>query len=588
MEHSAPLPKSDIDCYSDKGIGGHTTMKEPVDVNRLIVSKKSREEQQSKPRFISSSSRGQLKPVVQQSPPTVKLHKPQRVESALAEKSQTLKPKPQKRKFNFEWDDEEDTTTDEPLLLIRPKKQRDTFSVHRKHDSYGGLHWSEKPLDKMTKRDWRIIKEDFNISAKGESAGEPLRNWHESEIDSSLVSTIKKLGYIEPTPIQRATIPTALKYHDLVGLAETGSGKTLAYIVPILDYILKMPSFAEEEKGPFVLVLVPTRELAVQIMQEFSKFTHNFPQISCVSLIGGHSVNDSITQLGKQGSSIVVATPGRLLDVIERQIIHLNSCFYLVMDEADRMIDMGFEDQVNSILERLPRGKRNPYLANHEKIISMMFTATMPASIKSLMTNYLHQPAIFSVGEVGNPADKVEQHVEFIPTFNGRLHRVSEILHSHRYHPPIILFCNYKKVCDTVSQELSQDGISNVTLHGSKSQEQRELSLQKIKNGEASILIATDVAGRGIDIPDVSLVINFQMSRNIQDYTHRVGRTGRAGKSGHAITFLHTSHTKSEDEQFIDLDNEVVFDLKKLLMKSTNSKCPVELKNNEFAQRDKL
>ncbi|OWB81506.1 hypothetical protein B5S33_g123 [[Candida] boidinii] len=484
-----------------------------------------------------------------------------------------------KNKFKFEWDEIEDTSSDyQPLVSISSSKPLGgdigRISKNSTIDKFEGVHWSQKPLDAMTERDWRIMREDFDITTKGGKSENPLRNWKESSISSKLIEQLDILGFSEPTPIQRAAIPMALTGKDIIGIAQTGSGKTLAFLIPLLNYIMKLPPLESGYDGPYCLILVPTRELALQIETEFFKFSRKL-KFGVASLIGGHSYDENIAKL-ENGVEVVIATPGRLLDCIEKHIITLNRCFFLVMDEADRMIDMGFEVQVNSVLDFLPPGNQNPYPiidSGEKRRTTMMFTATMPKSVEKMASKYLTKPAIIIIGEVGTAVDMVVQTAIQIPDESDRIKELQQILSSGNYRAPIIIFANYKKTCDWVSEVLEQNGWRTIVMHGSKTQIQREAAIQQMKEGRMDILIATDVAGRGIDIADVSLVVNFQMSRSIEDYTHRIGRTGRAGKSGTAITFWGPD------------DKAVLYDLKQMIIKSPISKCPHDLRTSEFAQR---
>jgi hypothetical protein len=230
----------------------------------------------------------------------------------------------------------------------------------------------------------------------------------------------------------------------------------------------------------------------------------------------------------------------------------LSQCCYVIMDEADRMIDLGFEEPVNKILDALPVTNEKPDTEEAEDSSAMsrhigskdryrqtmMYTATMPTAVERIARKYLRRPAIVNIGSVGEAVDTVEQRVEMVAGEDKRKKRLGEILSSGDFRPPIIVFVNIKRNCDAIAREIKQWGFSSVTLHGSKTQEQREAALASVRNGSTDVLVATDLAGRGIDVPDVSLVINFNMATSIESYTHRIGRTGRAGKSGVAITFL--------------------------------------------------
>lgn len=502
------------------------------------------------------------------------------------------------RKFNFEWNTEEDTSGDyNPLYQHRHEAnffgrgrlagfgedvaddmaQKYAQALKTRDHESGGMrakeilemerrrreestrnqlekHWSEKRLDLMRERDWRIFKEDFNIATKGGSVPNPMRSWDESSLPKRLLELIDRVGYKDPTPIQRAAIPIALQSRDLIGVAVTGSGKTAAFLLPLLVYISELPRLDEFEwrkaDGPYAIVLAPTRELAQQIEIEARKFTTPLG-FNVVSIVGGHSIEEQAYSL-RDGAEIIIATPGRLVDCIERRMLVLSQCCYVIMDEADRMIDLGFEEPVNKILDALPVTNEKPDTeeAENPQAMSqhvggkdryrqtMMYTATMPVAVERIARKYLRRPAIITIGGVGEAVDTVEQRVEMIPGEDKRKKRLGEILSSGDFRPPIIVFVNIKRNCDAIAREIKHMGFSSVTLHGSKTQDQREAALASVRSGATDVLVATDLAGRGIDVPDVSLVVNFNMATSIESYTHRIGRTGRAGKSGVAITFL--------------------------------------------------
>ncbi|KAG1359813.1 hypothetical protein G6F62_000550 [Rhizopus arrhizus] len=442
-------------------------------------------------------------------------------------------------------------------------------------------HWTEKPLNQMRERDWRIFKEDFNISTKGGNIPHPLRSWKESGLPDKMLQIIDDIGYKEPTPIQRQAIPIGIQNRDLIGVAETGSGKTASFVIPLLVYISDLPKMSEENMsdGPYALILAPTRELAQQIEQETVKFASPMG-FNCVSIIGGHDIVEQAFSM-RSGAEIVIATPGRLKDCLERRILVLNQCTYVVMDEADRMIDMGFEGDVNFILDALPVSNMKP---EGEEGMQMdlpqgrkyrqttMFSATMPTAVERLAKKYLRREAVVTIGITGQAVETVEQRVEMINDEPRKTTRLLEIINSGKFPAPIIIFLNSKKGVDTISSLLKKQGHHAVTLHGGKSQEQRELALSQVKTGKAGVLVATDVAGRGIDIKNLSLVINYDMAKSIEDYTHRIGRTGRAGNSGVAITFLSSR------------DAEVMYDLRQMLAKSSISRVPHELAIHPDAQ----
>ncbi|CAO3620931.1 unnamed protein product [Mucor fragilis] len=443
-------------------------------------------------------------------------------------------------------------------------------------------HWTEKPLDQMKERDWRIFKEDFNISTKGGNIPHPIRSWAESGLPEKMLQVIESVGYTEPTPIQRQAIPIGIQNRDIIGIAETGSGKTASFVIPLLTYISDLPKITEENmaEGPYALIMAPTRELAQQIEEETIKFATPLG-FTCVSIVGGHAIEEQSFNL-RNGAEIIIATPGRLKDCLDRRILVLNQCTYVVMDEADRMIDMGMEADVNFILDALPVTNMKPENDDDEMQVeppqgykyrqTTMFSATMPPAVERLARKYLRREAVVTIGQAGQAVESVEQRVEMINDENKKTNRLMEILNSGKFAPPIIIFVNQRRGVDTLSKAINRSGQHAVTLHGGKSQEQRELALAQLKNGSAGVLVATDVAGRGIDVKNVSLVINYDMAKTIEDYTHRIGRTGRAGNSGVAITFLSNK------------DADVMYDLRQMLAKSSISKVPHELAIHPDAQ----
>lgn len=498
------------------------------------------------------------------------------------------------RKVNFDWDESEDTTGASVPLIRRSThnessgttiKSVDAFgneiemmTTSGKRDQFDDRHWAEKSLQEMQERDWRILKEDFNISVTGGHLSYPLRYWSEAPFPSRLRQIIDEIGYDDPTPIQRQAIPVIIAGRDLIGIAETGSGKTAAFILPIICQILRLPSLDEDTMldGPYSLILAPTRELALQIEQEARKFCQPLG-LRTVSIVGGHSMAEQSVHMRK-GVEIVIATPGRLRDCLEQHVLALNQCFCVVMDEADRMIDLNFEEDLHFILSCLPASMTKPdseaaedpgrYLNQGKYRQTTMFSATMPPAVEKLARQYLRRPGVITVGQAGKAVDTVEQRVEMLKEVD-KDRRLIEILESGEFDPPVIVFVNRKQTVDFLSRRLETLGHRCIALHGGKNQEQREGAITQLKKSNRDILIATDVAGRGIDIKDVSLVVNYDMAKSIEDYIHRVGRTGRMGKSGTAITFLTGD------------DSELFFELRAILLRAPKSSIPPEFLAHE-------
>ncbi|QIW99939.1 hypothetical protein AMS68_005457 [Peltaster fructicola] len=546
----------------------------PLDIEELLAKKREADATAARPRFMSKAERARLEQAKNERPldqpreddgyaikppsaPKALVLNGDNEDAALRQrymgpgmKQSTFSAgKKRKRtaenKFKFEWSDGEDTTDVTLYKKVDKEDSREQIKAEQREERYGvGKHWSDKRLDQMRERDWRIFKEDFNIATKGGNIPNPMRNWKESGLPSKLLDIVDKAGYVDPSPVQRAAIPIALQSRDLIAVAVTGSGKTAAFLLPLLVYIAELPALDKftKDDGPYALILAPTRELAQQIETEAKKFATPLG-FTCVSLVGGHSIEEQSYQL-RDGAEIVIATPGRLVDCIERRVLVLGQCCYVIMDEADRMIDMGFEEPVNKILDALPVSNEKPDTDDAENAQAMsrlmggrdryrqtmMYTATMPAAVERIARRYLRRPAYVTIGNVGEAVDTVEQRVEFVQGEDKRKYRLNEILKSGQFPPPVIVFVNFKRNCDAIAKDIHRMGFKTVTLHGSKTQEQREAALASLRDRTVDVLVATDLAGRGIDVSDVSLVVNFNMSSTIESYTHRIGRTGRAGK----------------------------------------------------------
>lgn len=511
------------------------------------------------------------------------------------------------RKFVFDWDPSEDTTAQtsyaerhQPQFFGRGhlggidiKEQRleqakyyrelkrQKLEEHKLNDT----HWTKKDLKDMTERDWRIFREDYEIVIKGGRVAHPIRHWKESDLPKKIYDIIRECGYDEPTPIQRQAIPIGLQNRDIIGVAETGSGKTLAFLIPLLVWITSLPKIdraEEDDLGPYALILAPTRELAQQIEEETLKFAKAL-DIRTALIIGGVSREVQGTKL-RGGVEIVIATPGRLIDVLSNRYLVLSRCTYVVLDEADKMIDMGFEPEVQKILEFMPVTNVKPDTdeAEDENVLrqnwqtrdkyrqTVMFTATMPPTVERLAKSYLRRPAIVYIGSIGKPVDRVKQRVYYLSE-SAKRNRLFDILNNENPEPPVIVFVNQKRSADTLARALEEKGYHSIALHGGKDQDKRNTAMTNIKSKSKDILVATDVASRGIDIKDVGMVINYDMPKTIEAYTHRIGRTGRAGKKGEAISFL----TKE--------DSHLFYDLKQILLASPHSTMPPEFANHPDA-----
>lgn len=349
-----------------------------------------------------------------------------------------------------------------------------------------------------------------------------MTNFESLGVSKPVVATLFQLGIETPTPIQEQAIPLLIQGRDLIGLAQTGTGKTAAFGLPLIERLLK------EEKRPDnrsvrTLILAPTRELVNQIADNLRKFIRKSPlRINVV--VGGVSINKQQLQLEK-GTDILVATPGRLLDLCNRNAITLTAVRYLVLDEADQMLDLGFVHDLRKIAKMVPKRRQ-----------TMLFSATMPKAIADLAGDYLTDPVTVQVTPPGKAADKVEQYVHFVPGKNDKTVLLKKSL-TENPDGRAIVFLRTKHGAEKLAKHLEQVGYSVASIHGNKSQGQRERALKGFRDGAIKTLIATDVAARGIDIPAVSHVFNYDLPEVPDAYVHRIGRTARAGRDGIAIAF---------------------------------------------------
>ncbi len=340
-------------------------------------------------------------------------------------------------------------------------------------------------------------------------------------LSPTLIKSVHSLGFVTPTPIQREAIPLILRGHDLMGLAQTGTGKTAAFGLPLVQQLLAN-KVQPSPKTTRALILAPTRELVNQIASNLRDYVKRTPLRICL-VVGGVSINAQINAL-QRGTDILVATPGRLIDLVERRAIYLDQAKFLVLDEADQMLDLGFIHTLRRIakLVGVPRQ-------------TLLFSATMPKQIEELSRAYLTDPVRVEVAPPGRPAERVRQSVHFI----GQRNKV-ELLKSCLLERPddlSLVFSRTKHGAEKLMNALVQSGFLAASIHGNKSQGQRERAIKSFRDGQVRVLVATDVAARGIDIPGVSHVYNFDLPEVPENYVHRIGRTARAGAAGEAVAF---------------------------------------------------
>ena len=360
----------------------------------------------------------------------------------------------------------------------------------------------------------------LNLNGVDESNILDSTNFDALGLNQSLVRALLEAGYTEPTPIQVQAIPKVIEGHDLLGIAQTGTGKTAAFSLPILHH-LNAKQVESKARHPRALILAPTRELAIQIADSIKLYGSHIA-FKQTSIFGGVGQNPQVAAL-KRGVDVIVATPGRLLDLVNQGLCHLGHIEYFVLDEADRMLDMGFIHDVKKIVAKLPRKRQ-----------TLFFSATMPKSVSALAGDLLHKPVNVSVTAQATTVDRIDQSVIFTP----QNHKQLQLIHllSDEAVTSAIVFTRTKHRANRVSLALSKAGISSEPIHGNKSQGARQRALGAFKAGEIKALVATDIAARGIDVDAVSHVINFELPNVSEDYVHRIGRTARAGASGNAIS----------------------------------------------------
>ncbi|KAJ0001035.1 hypothetical protein NQD34_006055 [Periophthalmus magnuspinnatus] len=407
-------------------------------------------------------------------------------------------------------------------------------------------HWNLDELPKfeknfyqqhpdVTRRSMQEVqqyRDSKTITVKGRDCPNPIIKFPEASFPSYVMDVINKQNWSEPTPIQAQGWPLALSGKDMVGIAQTGSGKTLSYLLPAIVHINHQP-FLERGDGPICLVLAPTRELAQQVQQVAAEYGRA-SRLKSTCIYGGAPKGPQIRDL-ERGVEICIATPGRLIDFLESGKTNLRRCTYLVLDEADRMLDMGFEPQIRKIVDQIRPDRQ-----------TLMWSATWPKEVRQLAEDFLKDYVQINVGALQLSAN--HNILQIVDVCNDgekedKVIRLLEEIMSEKENKTII-FVETKRRCDDLTRRMRRDGWPAMGIHGDKSQQERDWVLNEFKYGKAPILIATDVASRGLDVEDVKFVINFDYPNNSEDYIHRIGRTGRSEKTGTAYTFFTPNNFK--------------------------------------------
>ena len=414
----------------------------------------------------------------------------------------------------------------------------------------------------LTAADQIALRGKWHILVEGEDVPPPCGSFEDMRLPMPIIEALSAKGIKRPTPIQTQGLPVAFSGRDMIGIAFTGSGKSLAFCLPLLMLALqeevRLPLIRGE--GPIGIILAPSRELARQhadTLQHFATYlskSGQYPALRIMVSIGGEDMKTQLESV-QRGVHMVVATPGRLFDHLTKRRITLDLCRYIVLDEGDRMLDMGFGEDIKKIIS----------FFNHQRQ-TVIYSATMPKSIEDFARESLVRPVIVNVSRAGAANLDVLQEVEYVK----HEAKVVYLLHIlQKTSPPVLIFAENKRDVDEIHEYLLLKGVSAVSVHGDKSQDERNESIRAYKDSKKDVLVATDVAAKGLDFPDVQHVINFDMPKDIETYVHRIGRTGRAGKTGIATTFINKS-----------VDERLLLDLKHLLREAKQA-IPQELASLE-------
>ncbi|KAK4514098.1 DNA helicase [Mucor velutinosus] len=383
----------------------------------------------------------------------------------------------------------------------------------------------------LTEVDHQAVRDKWHILIEGEDPVPPIRHFQDMKLPEPILKYLKEKNIEKPSPIQIQGLPVALTGRDMIGIAFTGSGKTLTFSLPLVMFALeaevRLP--LTQGEGPIGMIICPSRELARQTFDGLNDMAHaltkggNYPELRSLLCIGGINMRDQ-QDVFQKGIHMVVATPGRLMDLLNKKKFNLDNCKYLCMDEADRMIDMGFEEDVRNIMS---------YFKSQRQ--TLLFSATMPKKIQDFALSALVKPMVVNVGRAGAANLDVIQEVEYVKQ-DAKMVYLLECL--QKTPPPVLVFAENKNDVDDIHEYFLLKGVETVAIHGGKTQDEREYAIQSFKDYKKDVLVATDVASKGLDFPEIKHVINYDMPKEIEDYVHRIGRTGRSGKTGVATTFI--------------------------------------------------
>eukprot|EP00939_MAST-03C_sp_MAST-3C-sp1_P003900 g3900.t1 len=445
------------------------------------------------------------------------------------------------------------TTLQKPALVsVSERAKGVTYQEALKTSWRPPRHIREMSKERMVK-----LRKKWHILVEGEDVPAPIKSFKEMRFPKEILDALAAKGIKRPTPIQVQGIPVALSGRDMVGIAFTGSGKTMVFTLPLVMRALEAETALPlaPGEGPVGMIICPSRELATQTFQvaqhfcSFLKTSSTFPQIRPCLCIGGVPLREQM-DIVRQGVHCIIATPGRLNDHLNKSRFNLDACSYICLDEGDRMLDMGFDDEIQNVFNHF-----------HAQRQTLLFSATMPQKIQDFAKEALVKPIIVNVGRAGAANLDVIQEVEYVK-HEAKIVYLLECL--QKTAPPVVIFCQSKSDVDDIHEYLLLKGVNAVSIHGGKDQQERFDGIKHFQDGSKEVLVCTDVASKGLDFADVQHVINFDMPKEIEDYVHRIGRTGRAGKTGVATTFINK-----------DVEESTLRDLKHLLVEAKQRVPPV-------------
>ncbi|XP_067041515.1 probable ATP-dependent RNA helicase DDX59 [Acropora muricata] len=405
-------------------------------------------------------------------------------------------------------------------------------------DGKSKLYYKEHPfITGLSLNQVDDIRINLNIRVKGEKVSKPILEFQHCQFTETLNENLAQFGYLTPTPVQMQVIPSALSLRDVMACAQTGSGKTAAFLLPMIQIIYSEIDWELQNKesinteSPRGLIMAPTRELCMQIEKQAKELMKGLPHMKTALLVGGLPLPPQLHRL-RSGVQIVVATPGRLQEIVAQSGVDLSFIKCFVLDEVDVMLQMGFDCQVQDIIDKLPARKQ-----------TLMFSATIPSSIESMATKLLINPVYTLVGSPSAPTDSVKQVILWVEDKSKKKRLFSILQDSKHFRPPIVVFVDSKMGADLLAEAVCEVcEIHCLPMHGDKLQSERSKTLESFQAGDCPVLVCTSLLGRGIDLPNVSQVINFDMPSSVEEYIHQVGRAGRLGKKGWALTFINNTN----------------------------------------------